>query len=83
MANQPIKKYRSGSIQGAIWLNEKEIEGDKIGFKTASIQRSWKEKDANQWRSETLNLKKSDIPKVLVILNKIQEEILLGDDDHE
>lgn len=82
MANQPIKKYKSGLIQGAIWLNEKDVDGDKVGFKTASLRRSWKDKD-NQWRDETMNLRKTDIPKALVILNKIQEDLLLGDDNDE
>lgn len=82
MANQPIKKYKSGLIQGAIWLNEKDVDGDKVGFKTASLRRSWKDKD-NQWRDETMNLRKADIPKALVILNKIQEDLLLGDDNDE
>ncbi|MFH0752453.1 MAG: hypothetical protein V1914_02535 [archaeon] len=81
MANQPIKKFKSGSIQGAIWLNEKDINGDKIGFKTVSLRRSWKDKETDQWKDETINLRKTDIPKMLVILNKIQEEIFLGDDN--
>lgn len=82
MANQPIKKYKSGLIQGAIWLNEKDINGDLVGFKTASLRRSWKDKD-NQWRDETMNLRKADIPKVLVVLSKIQEDLLLGDENDE
>ncbi len=84
MAIKPIKQYRSGSVQGAIWFNERQVNGDTIGFKTASIRRSWKDKETDQWREETLNLRKQEIPKVLVILNKIQEELLLtneGDDD--
>ena len=82
MANQPIKKYKSGLVQGAVWLNEKDINGEKVGFKTATLKRSWKDKE-NQWRDETLNLRKSDLPKVLVILNKLQEDLLLGDDGNE
>ncbi len=77
MSNKPIKKYRSGLIQGAIWLNEKKIEQDTVGFKTVSISRSWKNKEDGQWRDETMNLKKADIPKLQVILNKIQEDMLL------
>ena len=83
MSNKPIKQYRSGPIQGAIWLNAMEKEGEKIEFKTASLRRSWKEKDTSQWRDETINLKKSDISRAIVILNKLQEELLLSGDEKD
>ena len=83
MSNKPIKQYRSGSMQGAIWLNETEKEGEKIEYKTASLRRSWKDKETGQWRDETINLKKSDIQRALVILNKLQEELLLSGDEKD
>ena len=87
MANRPIKQYRAGNIQGAIWLNEREVKDVIVGFKTVSIRRSWKDKDKDLWREETLNLRKQDIPKLAVILSKLQEDLLLNDeeegDDHE
>lgn len=78
MSNKPIKKYKSGSIQGAVWLNERTIDGNVVGFKTATLRRSWKDKETNQWREETINLRKGDLPKMMVILNKMQEDILLS-----
>lgn len=78
MSNKPIKKYKSGSIQGAVWLNERTIDGNVVGFKTATLKRSWKDKETNQWREETMNLRKGDLPKMMVILNRIQEDILLS-----
>ena len=84
MTNQPIKKLKSGNIQGAIWENQKEINGSMVSFNTVTIRRSWKDKEG-QWRDETLNLRKTDITKVLVVLTKIQEDLLLseGADYHE
>ena len=60
----------------------------EIEFKTVTLRRSWKDKEQNIWRDEKLNLRKADIPKILVILNKMQEELFLsqgdgGDDDEE
>jgi hypothetical protein len=80
---QPIKKWKSGNISGAIWLNEKEVNNAKINFKTASITRSWK-KERDVWRSENINFRRSDIPKLITILNEIQKELFLvegGEDE--
>ena len=80
MVNRPIKKFRSGNIEGAIWLNEKESDGIKTEFKTASITRNWKRKEEDTWRNDVLNLRRMDIPKVMVILQKLQEELYLSTD---
>ena len=83
MANRPVKTYKAKNIQGAIWENEREKNGVVIGFKTISIRRSWYDKDKEMWRDETMNLHKTDIPKLLVILNKVQEELLLNHEDKQ
>lgn len=80
MANRPIKKYRSGNMEVAIWLNTKEQDGIKTEFKTASLSRSWKKKDDDVWRSDVVNLRRMDIPKAIVLLQKIQEDLFLADD---
>lgn len=79
---QPIKKYKAGNIQGAIWFNEREVGEGVVGFKTVSLTRSWKDKK-DVWRNEVLNLRKQDLPKIRVILQKIQEELLLTDFEKE
>ena len=80
--NKPIKKWRSGNISGAIWLNEREVNGEKRGFKTATLRRSWK-KEGDVWRDETINIRRQDIPKLTTILNKIQEELFLSEEDDD
>ena len=80
--NLPIKKWRSGAIQGVIWSNKREFERDgvkqELEFKTFSLERSWKDKDT--WRNERLNLRRQDIPKLQAILDKIQENLYLSPD---
>jgi len=83
MANRPIKQYRAGNVQGAIWFNEREVNGTIVGFKTVSIKRSWKDKEKGIWRDETLNLRKQDLPKIRVILDKITEDLLLTPEEEE
>src|SRR3989344_9314125 len=81
--NLPIKKYRSGNIQGAIWFNEKDKgDGVKVGFKTATIRRSWR-KEGDVWREEVINLRRQDIPKIMTILHEIQKELYLTDEKGE
>lgn len=77
---QPIKKWRSGNISGAIWFNEREVNGEKRGFKTATLKRSWKQ-EGDVWRDEKINIRRQDIPKLLIILNKIQEELYLSKEE--
>lgn len=83
VGNLPIKKWRSGAIEGAIWSNKRKIKRvdgeEEVEFKTFTLRRSWKDKTQDIWRDEKLNLRKQDIPKVMAILNKIQEELFLGD----
>jgi len=77
VGNRPIKKWRSGAIEGCIWSNKRDVEGNEVEFKTISVSRSYKKKGEDIWRSDLLNLRRGDIPKVVLILQKIQEELLL------
>lgn len=79
---RPIKTYKAGNIQGAIWFNERNVKDQIVGFKTVSLRRSWKDKD-NVWRDETLNLRKQDLVKLQVVLNKLQEDLVLSQEDSE
>ena len=80
--NLPIAKYRAGAIEGVVWSNKSNKgEGIEIEFKTATIRRSWK--DGETWRDEKINLRKGDIPKAILILQKLQEEIFLKDFSEE
>ena len=83
MANRPIKKWRSGNLEVAIWLNERINNDTKVEFKTLSLTRNWKKKDDDVWRSDVMNLRRMDIPRVMVLLQKAQEELFLTSQEHE
>ena len=74
----PNKKWRAGNVEAAIWLNKRESEGIEVEFKTLSLSRSYKKRNEDTWRNEVINLRRGDIPKVLVVLQKAQEELLLS-----
>ena len=80
--NKPIKQYKSGAISSSIWANERDIDGNKVEFKTVSLRKSWKD-DKNVWRDSTINLRKSDIAKAILVLQKAHEDLLLDGADDE
>ena len=83
VGNRPIKKWRSGSIEVCVWQNEKEMNGSIIGSKTVSLTRSWKKSDDDVWRSDVINLRKNDIGKVMMLLNKAHEEVFLNQEEEK
>ena len=83
MVNRPIKKFRSGNIETAIWSNEKEFNGGLVEFKTISLSRSYKKKGEDIWRNDVINMRRGDIIKAILVLQKAQEELLLNQEQKE
>ncbi|MBI4155011.1 hypothetical protein HY498_02925 [Candidatus Woesearchaeota archaeon] len=81
VGNLPIKKFRAGNIEVAIWSNKKNVNGAEVEFKTVSLGRSYKKKDEDIWRNEVINLRKGDLQKVLLVVQKASEELFLGGHD--
>ena len=82
MANKPIKKWRSGTIDCSVWSNEREVNGNKVEFKTVSLRKSWRQD--NLWRDQTItNLRRNDLQKVILLLQKAQEDLLLDTNREE
>jgi len=81
MGNRPIKKWRSANFEAAVWLNKKSTDNGEIEFKTVSLSRSYKKKDEDIWRSEVINFRRLDLPKLYTLLNKIQEELFLNKEE--
>ncbi len=74
MANQPIKKFRISNWEGVVWDNKKTMNGVEIQYKTVTLSRSYKKKDEGVWRSEVINnIRLNDIPKMRIILDKLQD----------
>ena len=69
-------------MEAAVWLNEKEFNGGIVGYKTVSLRKSWKD-DKGTWRDATINLRKGDVTKAIVLLQKVQEELLLNHEEED
>ena len=83
MGNKPIKDFRVGNLKAAIFLNQREVDGNLVGFKTVAVSRSYKKKDEDLWRSEQINVRRNDIPKMMLVLQKAYEELSLESDDDD
>ena len=79
----PIKKYRSGQLETAVWENEREVNGNIISFKTVTLRKSWYDKDKSLWRDATIQLRRNDLQKAMLVLQKAQEDLLLAQENVE
>ena len=83
--NMPIHKFRASNIEAAVWSNKKEVNGATVEFRTVSLSRSYLKKGEDLWRSDVINnLRRNDLQKVILVLQKAQEALLLsGYEDEE
>jgi len=82
VGNRPVKKWRIGGIECSVWENEREAnDGTILGFKTVSLKKSWKQNEI--WHDAQIQLRRNDIQKAILVLQKAQEELLLNSDNLE
>jgi len=78
--NLPIKKFKIGNIEAAIWSNKRETDSGQMEFKTVSLSRSFKKKDEDIWRNESISLRRQDLTKILLVVQKAQEALFFDSD---
>lgn len=71
----PVKNYRTGSIEVALWENEVE----ERTFKNVTINRSYKDKEDN-WKN-TNNIPVEEIPRLVAILNEVYRSQMFDKDE--
>ncbi|GEM_PF-638703 len=77
---RPYKEWKAGNLQAAVWKNKKDMEdGSEVEYKTVSLTRSYRKPGEDLWRHDSINLRRNDIQKVLLVLTKAQEDMLLSD----
>lgn len=76
MSNRPIKKWKISNMEAALWENRKEMNGAEVTYWTVSLSRGFRKKDENIWRNEIISsLRRNDIPKLIAILQKVQDHL--------
>ena len=78
--NKPEKKIRASPVSATVWANEgKSKTGEKVIYRTISIERNYQDKDG-KWQS-TNSLRINDLPKAALVLQRAYEYLVLKDDD--
>ncbi|MBR9701092.1 hypothetical protein GOV11_04470 [Candidatus Woesearchaeota archaeon] len=81
-ARMPVKSFRSGAINVAIWENTSTVkDGQQATFYTISLERRYKDRD-DTWKS-TPSLRVNDLPKATLILQKAYEYLVLTSTEEE
>jgi hypothetical protein len=78
----PKKSFKSANYEVAVWENERDYEQGIVSFQTVSLKKSWKDK-TNVTREQYISLRKQDVERVLVLLRKAQEYLVLGEKENE
>ena len=77
MSNQPVKKFKAGAVEAAIWNNEKKAGDNVTTMESVSIVRRYKDK-AGQWQS-TSSFSMNELPKVALVSKKAFEYLAMSD----
>ncbi len=72
---KPIKEFRAGGIQVAIWKKETEENGKTIIKYSISIQKSFRDDSGNY--QDTNNYFPDELPKLALLIHKAYETITL------
>ena len=77
MANErPIKKFKAGGIQVAVWENRVVgRDGNEETLHNVTVERRYKDK-RGEWKG-TSSLRMADVPKAVLALNKAYETMSL------
>ena len=77
-----IKSVKSGNFEATVWENERDLdEGGIVGYQTISLRKSWRD-PTGTFREQKLHLRKQDVERVVVLLRKVQEHLLLEGEEH-
>jgi len=77
---QPEKKIRVGNCTATVWNNEKVIDGQKMDFKSVSIDKNYKV--GEDWKT-TNSLNVTDIPKMILALQEAFKYVAMKEESKD
>ena len=72
--NEPIQRFRAGQVEGAIWENKVQVNGQATTILKASVNRRYKDRNGN-WQSSQ-SFSRNEIPLALYVLQKAFEAMV-------
>jgi len=66
--NKPVKVFRCGAVQAAIWTNQRVIDNAVVEVHSVRIDKSYKE--GQQWKRTTI-FAAEDLPKVFIVAMEV------------
>ena len=71
---EPLQRFRAGQVEGAIWENRVQVNGQAATILKASVNRRYKDRNGN-WQSSQ-SFSKNEIPLAIYVLQKAFEGML-------
>ena len=72
--NEPIQRFRAGQVEGALWENKVQLNGEPGAILKASVNRRYKD-SAGTWRSSQ-SFSRNEIPLAIYVLQKAFEAMI-------
>ena len=78
---KPVKKFKAGAIDAAVWknVNQQGKDGGDVVSYSLSMERRYKDKDG-EWQG-TNTFRANDLPKAALVLVKAYEFITMHADE--
>ena len=74
---QPVKEFKSGGVSATIWENEGERNGENVVRHSVQVQKRYRDRDG-EWKNSS-SFFESDLPRVLLVVQKAYEHIALSE----
>ena len=79
-SQQPIAKFKCGSVTAALWLNEVEIRGSLVPMLKASVERRFRANDGS-WKSSN-SFSRNELPFAVWCLQRSFDEIVRRENEN-
>lgn len=76
----PVKEFRVGGVKAAIWKNEVEQDGRTVIRYSVKIQRSYRDKASDEWKT-TEYFFPEDLPRLILVAQKAFEYVSLRESE--
>jgi len=72
--NEPVQRFRAGQVEGALWENRVQLNGQPGTILKASVNRRYKD-SAGNWQSSQ-SFSRNEIPLAIYVLQKAFEAMI-------